>query len=198
MKEENSFEKRKLMKISTDKVVCNVYMDRFMDRKVRIQVAEYGGEKRSISANLDFDEMALFDADCLTGTMIKKIEKAAAEGKQYSLGYKGSPSSSNYGGKPESREITIGRMEKNGVATYFFNIIRREGLTTSTGAIIPNKQRDTSKDVKLSVPMSQDDLRTLFIYSYDCAKAFMVPYFTSLVKQVALEDKKFKENKQQE
>ena len=73
MNRKDSFEKNKITKASTNKVVCNVYLDSFGIEKVRFQNANYS-EKTSIDCYLDFEEIALLDADVKSGRLIKQLE----------------------------------------------------------------------------------------------------------------------------
>jgi len=184
---ENDFEKIKITKASTNKVACNLYYDSFGIEKIKIQNFDYAS-KQSIDSYIDFEDVIRIAADCMSGKIIKDIEKAQAENKQYSLGYKGSKSSSIYDGKPESRQITFGL---SGGKVYI-NMTRCEGVVDpENGTIKPNATRDKSKDLKLSVGVDVDKFRAMFLYADAWIKAYLSREVPLLYDEV---DQKRKEN----
>lgn len=175
MKRDNAFEKAKISKASTNKVVTNVYFDSFGIEKVRFQNANYE-DKRSIDCYLDFEEVALLATDAASGRIIKELDNGQ---KTISMG--GSKSSKNYDGKPESRIISLGKSGDK----IFINMSRSKGKITDTGAIAP----DGAPDLKISVGMTIDKFRSMMIYTRDCVNAYLTPYINKLVKEVE-EDRK--------
>jgi hypothetical protein len=175
----NDFEKIKIASASTNKAACNLYYDSFEIEKVRIQNFNYD-QKVGIDSYIDFEDVLRIAADCMTGKIFKDIEKAAAENKQYSLGYKGSKSSPNYDGKPESRQITFGKSND----TIFINMIRCEGVRDpEKGTIKPNPNRDKAKDLKLSVGMTVEKFRSIFFM----ADAYIRGYMSREVPRLVME-----------
>ena len=172
--EDGSFELSKITKASTKTAALNFYMDSFGIEKVRVEAALYDTnkpkEERSITAYIEFEELAVLAADATSGRLLKKISEAGKTG--YRLGYKGSTSSKTYGGKPESRYISFG-MNGNSI---FVNLVRCQGVLTSTGGIAPDENRDKSKDLKIGVPVSIEKFRSILIYSYDFVQAYLVGY----------------------
>ena len=74
----DNFEKYKITKASTNKVVTNVYMDSFGIEKVRFQNVNYK-DKNSIDCYLEFEEVALLATDAASGRLFKELE---ASGKK--------------------------------------------------------------------------------------------------------------------
>ena len=166
---ENEFEKIKITKASTNKVACNLYYDSFGIEKIKIQNFDYAS-KQSIDSYIDFEDVVRIAADCMSGKIIKDMEKAQAENKQYSLGYKGSKSSAVYDGKPESRQITFGLSGEK----IFINMTRCEGVVDpENGTIKPNPSRDKNKDLKISVGVTIDKFRSMFLYADAWIKAYL-------------------------
>ena len=175
MNRNDKFEKSKITKASTNKVVTNVYFDSFAIEKVRFQNANYA-EKKSIDCYLDFEEVALLAEDAASGRLIKELENGQ---KTVSMG--GSKSSKNYNGAPESRIFSLGRSGGN----IFINMSRGKGKLTDTGAIAP----DGAPDLKIGVSMPIDKFRSLMIYTRDWVNAYLTPFVNKMVKEVE-EDRK--------
>lgn len=178
MDRKNQFEKGKITKGSTNKVVTNVYYDAFPIEKVRIQNANYI-DKTSIDYYLDFEDVSLLAADAASGRLIKEIE--AGTKKPY-MG--GSKSSKNYNGAPESRILSFAKSND----TIFINISRGKGKLTETGAIAP----DGKPDLKIGVPVSIDKFRSMFIFARDN----MIGYFAHMVNKIVKECETDRENYQ--
>lgn len=194
----NDKEFYKLIKIteaSTKNEVVNFFNDCFEKEKVRVQVAKYDtslpSNQRSINAYIGFEQFALLTADLITGRLIKKIEEAMPNGG-YSLGYGGTPESFWYNGKPESRIITLG-ISKNKDKIYI-NVVRTQGVTTDTGAIKPDNNRDTSTDCKISVGVDLEKFRSMFIYTQKYIDAFTVPFGNNKYKEGKAEKDRRKKN----
>ena len=168
--DENEFEKMKLTKASTNKVACNVYLDSFGINKVKIQNFEYDS-KKSIECYLDFEELALIANDCMTGKLMKELDNG-----QKVLGMKGSASSKNYDGAPESRVLSIGKSGDK----IFINMTRGKGKLGDKGQIMPDGQ----PDLKIGVPVTIDKFRSMMIYSYDCVKAYLAHSINQTYKEV--------------
>lgn len=181
MNRKDSFEKNKITKASTNKVVCNVYLDSFGIEKVRFQNANYS-EKTSIDCYLDFEEIALLDADVKSGRLIKQLE---AGQKTISMG--GSKSSKNYDGKPESRILSLGKSGDK----IFINMSRGRGKLSDTGAIMP----DGAPDLKISVGMEVDKFRSMIIYTHDCINAYLARFINQLYKEAAAEREEYNKAK---
>lgn len=175
MNRNDKFEKSKITKASTNKVVCNVYYDAFGIEKVRFQNANYA-DKASIDCYLDFEDVALLAADCITGRLIKELD---AGQKTISMG--GSKSSKNYDGKPESRIFSLGKSGDK----IFINMSRGKGKLTETGAIAP----DGSPDLKISVSMTVDKFRSMMIYINQCITGYLPHMVNGIVRQCE-EDRK--------
>lgn len=175
MNRNDNFEKSKITKASTNKVVCNVYYDSFGIEKVRFQNASYA-DKTSIDCYLDFEEVALLAADCITGRLIKELDNGQ---KTISMG--GSKSSKNYDGKPESRILSLGKSGDK----IFINMSRGKGKLTETKAIAP----DGAPDLKISVGMSVDKFRSMMIYTNQCVCGYLPHMVNGIVRQCE-EDRK--------
>lgn len=171
----NNFEKSKITKASTNKVVTNVYYDAFGIEKVRFQNANYN-DKTSIDCYLDFEEVALLATDAASGRLIKELE---AGQKTISMG--GSKSSKNYDGKPESRIFSLGKSGDK----IFINMSRGKGKLTDTGAIAP----DGSPDLKIGVSMPVEKFRSLMIFTHDAVNAYLAHMVNAIVRQCE-EDRK--------
>lgn len=180
MNRTDKFEKNKITKASTNKVVTNVYLDSFGIEKVRFQNANYA-DKTSIDCYLDFEEVALLATDAASGRLIKELE---AGQKTVSMG--GSKSSKNYGGAPESRIFSLGKSGDK----IFINMSRGKGKITDTGAIAP----DGAPDLKIGVSMTVDKFRSLMIYTHDCVNAYLAHMVNALVKQSEEDRKNYTEN----
>lgn len=180
MNRTDKFEKNKITKASTNKVVTNVYLDSFGIEKVRFQNANYA-DKTSIDCYLDFEEVALLATDAASGRLIKELE---AGQKTVSMG--GSKSSKNYGGAPESRIFSLGKSGDK----IFINMSRGKGKITDTGAIAP----DGAPDLKIGVSMTVDKFRSLMIYTHDCVNAYLAHMINALVKQSEEDRKNYTEN----
>lgn len=163
------FEKIKITKASTNKVVCNVYFDAFPIKKVRFQNASYT-DKTSISCYLDFEAVALLAADATSGRLFKDM---AEKPKTISIG--GSKTSKIYDGAPESRLMTLGKSGDK----IFINMSRGKGKLSETGAIMP----DGTPDLKISVPMSIDKFRAMLIYAHDCICGYLPHVVNRIVRE---------------
>ena len=175
MKRTNDFEKRKIYKASTNKVVTNVYMDAFGIEKVRFQNASYE-EKTSIDIYLDFAKLTLLAEDVRSGRIFKKLEN-----DKITVTMGGSKSSENYNGQPESRIMSLGRKDDK----IFINMTCGLGKLGPTGLIIPDGQPDK----KISVGMTIDDFRTMILYTDKCVSAYLSYYIPDLVYQFEEERK---------
>lgn len=171
--EENKFEKYKICKRSTSKVVCNVYLDAFKLNKVRFQNASYK-EKTSVECYLEFETIALLATDAASGRLIRKLDELAAEKKQMQVAIGGSKSSKTYNGKPESRIMTFGKTGD----TIFVNISRGKGKLGDKGQIMP----DGAPDAKIGVSMSVDDFRSMLIFTHDYVNAYLSRHVNILVR----------------
>lgn len=169
MNRENSFEKYKIFKVSTNKVVTNVYLDAFGIEKVRFQNASYE-TKQSIDCYLDFADVALLAEDARSGRLIKKIQ---ASGKPMTIQMGGTKHSKNYDGQPESRIMSLGIANDK----IFINMVAGPGRLGETGLIIPNGHSDK----KISVGMSIDDFRKMMIFAHDCVNAYLSNMINTLV-----------------
>lgn len=181
MNRKDSFEKNKITKASTNKVVCNVYFDSFGIEKVRFQNANYN-DKTSIDCYLDFEEVALLASDAQSGRIIKQLD---AGQKTISMG--GSKSSKNYDGKPESRVLSLGKSGDK----IFINMSRGKGKLSETGAIMP----DGAPDLKISVGMEVDKFRSMMIYTHDCVNAYLAHLINKLYKEAAAERDEYNKSK---
>lgn len=181
MNRNDKFEKSKITKASTNKVVCNVYYDAFGIEKVRFQNMSYT-DKTSIDCYLDFEEVALLAADSASGRLIKELE---AGQKTISMG--GSKSSKNYDGKPESRILSLGRSGDK----IFINMSRGKGKITETGAIAP----DGAADLKISVGMTIDKFRSLMIFTNQAVCGYL-PHMVNKIVRECEEDRRNAANNQ--
>lgn len=182
MNRNDKFEKSKITKASTNKVVTNVYYDAFGIEKVRFQNANYA-DKTSIDCYLDFEEVALLATDAASGRLIKELE---AGQKTISMG--GSKSSKNYNGAPESRIFSLGRSGDK----IFINMSRGKGKITETGAIAP----DGSPDLKIGVGMTIDKFRSLMIFTHDAVNGYLPHMVNAIVRQCEAERQAAAENQQ--
>lgn len=179
MNRTDSFEKIKITKASTNKVVCNVYYDSFAIEKVRFQNANYT-DKSSIDCYLDFEEVAFLANDAATGRLIKKLD--AGEKIQYMTGSK---SSKNYDGSPESRILSFAKSGDK----IFINMSRGRGKLGDKGQIMP----DGTPDLKIGVPMSVDKFRSMLIYADKWITAYLAKYANRLIRE-AEEERNAKNN----
>lgn len=177
MNRTDTYEKYKITKASTNKVVCNVYLDSFGIEKVRFQNASYE-DKTSIECYLDFEEVALLAADAQTGRLIKQLDEKP---KTISIG--GTKSSKNYDGAPESRIMSLGKSGEK----IFINMTRGKGKIGDKGQIMP----DGSPDLKISVGMDVDKFRSMFVYTNNCVNAYLAHFITRLYKECAADREKF-------
>ena len=102
------FELRKIAQVSTNKVGIATYMDAFDDplEKVRFQAVEYATGK-TIQAYIDFGDFLRIADDIKTGRLFRKMDETK---QQETLSMGGSVNSSEYNGEPESRIISLGKM----------------------------------------------------------------------------------------
>ena len=170
MNREDKFEKAKIFKASTNKVVTNVYMDAFPIEKVRFQNASYE-DKKSISCYLDFSTVARIAADATSGRIFKLIEEDQYH--RYTVSMGGTKNGKD--GKPVSRMMYLGMSGDK----LFINMQEGPGKLSSTGAIMPDGQ----PTLKVSVGMSKDDFREMFIFTHDCVNAYLGPMIHRLVKE---------------
>ena len=177
MNRDDQFEKFKVFKASTNKVVTNVYMDAFPIEKVRFQNASYE-EKTNISCYLDFSTVARVAADATSGRIFKLIEEDQYH--RYTLSMGGTKKGAD--GKPVSKTMYLGMANDK----VFINMTEGPGKLSSTGAIMPDGQPTK----KISVGMSKDDFREMFIYAHDCVNAYLGPMIHKLVKESEEERKK--------
>lgn len=175
MNRQDKFEKSKITKASTNKVVCNVYYDAFGIEKVRFQNVTYN-DKTSIDCYLDFEEVALLATDAASGRLIKELE---AGQKTISMG--GTKHSKNYDGNPESRILSLGKSGDK----IFINMSRGKGKLTETGAISP----DGAPDLKISVGMTIEKFRSMMIFTNQAICGYLPHMVNSIVRQCE-EDRK--------
>ena len=172
MNRNDQFERFKIIKVSTNKVVTNVYMDSFPIEKVRFQNVQYE-TKLSIDTYLDFSQVALLASDAASGRLFKQIE--ATNNHQLIIQMAGTKKSKNYDGQPESRILSLGMSGDK----IFINMSAGPGKLSQTGAIMPNG----TPDRKVSVGMTIDDFRRMMVYTHDCVNA----YLSSMIPQLVFE-----------
>lgn len=170
MNRTDKYEKGKISKASTNKVITNVYFDAFGIEKVRFQNANYA-EKTSIECYVDFEEVAILATDAANGKLMKELESGA---KTVTMG--GSKSSKRFNGAPESRIMTLGRSGDK----IFVNMTAGKGKLNETGLIIP----DGAPDKKISVCMPIDKFRSMIIYTYDCVRGYLPHMVNTLVREL--------------
>ena len=178
------FELRKIAQVSTNKVGIATYMDAFDDplEKVRFQAVEYATGK-TIQAYIDFGDFLRIADDIKTGRLFRKMDETK---QQETLSMGGSVNSSEYNGEPESRIISLGKMNDK----IFINISRGHGKLGSTGLIMPDGQ----PDMKLSVGMSIDDCRSFFILTDAFVRAFLAGHVSKLMNAIRRDNAKFRGN----
>lgn len=179
---DSPFELRKIAQISSNKVGIATYMDAFDDplEKVRIQAVEYSSGK-TIQAYIDFGDFLRIAEDVKTGRIFRKLDET---GKQETLSMGGTVKSSNYDGNPESRIISIGKMNDK----IFINITRGRGKLGPTGLIIPDGQ----PDLKLSASTTIDGCRSFFILTEAFVHAFLASHVGKLMKMIRQDSAQFK------
>ena len=170
MNRTDKYEKGKISKASTNKVVTNVYFDAFNIEKVRFQNANYA-DKTSIECYLDFEDVAILATDAASGRLFKELESGQ---KTITMG--GSKSSKRFDGAPESRIMTLGRSGDK----VFINMTAGKGRLSDTGLIVP----DGTPDKKISVAMSIEKFRSMIIYTYDCVRGYLPHMINSLVREL--------------
>lgn len=174
MNRKDTFEKIKISKASTNKVVCNVYFDSFGIEKVRFQNANYT-DKTQIDCYLGFEDVALLATDAASGRLIRRLES----GEKITF-MTGSKTSKNYNGSPESRILSFGLSTNGrGEKTVFVNMSRGKGKLTDTGAITP----DGVPDIKIGVPMPVDKFRSILIYTHDWINAYLAHLTNKLIRE---------------
>ncbi len=188
----DNFEKYKITKASTNKVVTNVYMDSFGIEKVRFQNVNYK-DKNSIDCYLEFEEVALLATDAASGRLFKELETSGK--KVITMGGSKHSKIPSYNGAPESRILSLGRMAKdNGDVTIFINMTRGKGKIGETGLIIP----DGDPDLKISVPVSIEKFRSMMIFIHDSVNAYLAHMVNGLVKQCKAEREAYEASKNQQ
>ena len=180
MNRNDEFEKIKITKASTNKVVTNVYYDSFGIEKVRFQNASYQ-DKNSIDCYVDFEDLALLAVKVNNKDYFESLKNGP---KTITMG--GSKSSKRFDGQPESRVMSLGRSGDK----IFINMTAGKGKIGDTGLIVPDGQPDK----KISVGMSIDKFRSMIIYTNNWINAYLAHYTTRLVRE-AEEARKNLENK---
>lgn len=171
MREQNDFEKAKIYKASTNKVVCNVYLDSFGIEKVRIQNFTYE-DKSTISCYLDFPQISALANDINTGSIFKRLQG----GESITLHMGGTTKSQKYNGAPEFRTLSISMSGDK----IFLNMTAGKGILGETGLIKPTKEIDT----KIGVPMSIQSFKELVLYTHDCINAFLAHHIYAKYQQI--------------
>jgi len=170
MNRANKFERYKITKVSTNKSVCNVYLDAFTIEKVRLQNANYETGK-SISTYIDFALFNRLAQDAASGRLIREL----MEKKQLTISMGGSKSSIEYDGQPESRIVSLGYSGDK----VFINMQSSLGAINQTGLIVPQGKPKE----KISVGMTVDDFRQMMMYTRDCVNAYLSTYIPTLVEE---------------
>ena len=188
MKRDDKYEKYKITKVSTDKVVTNVYMDAFHLEKVRFQNVLYKDAKNDIKVYVDFSVIARLAADVTTGRLFKKIEeeKNNPDNKsgKYIINMGGNLEGND--GKPLPRVMDLG-ISGN---TIFVNMQEGPGREGDTGLIIPNG----TPTKKISVPMSFEDFREMILYTNEWVRAYLV----TMVRKLAMENDAERKERQEQ
>lgn len=159
MKRTNEFDKTKLMQISTNKSVLNVYVDSFPIEKVRVQLTNYD-TKQTVNTYIDFSTWLMLRDTAIVGRLFKELQQG-----QKTIHRGGKQSSPNYNGKPESKTVTLGMLKDK----VFVNASSGQGKLSPTGAIMP----DGNPTVKVAVSMTVEDLIGLFSYTGAAIEAYM-------------------------
>ena len=169
----DSFEKSKIFKAATNKVITNVYCDSFPIEKVKFQNACFA-DKKSIFCYVDFSVIARMAADLTTGRFFKVIEEDKYHRYTVSLG------GSKKDGKIISRRMFVAVSGDK----VFINMEQGPGKENETGAIIPAGEAE-----KIGVPMDKDTFREMILYTHDWITAYLGPMVHKLVKEVQEERK---------
>ena len=170
MNRDDKFEKGKIYKASTNKVVCNVYMDSFPIEKVRFQNASYE-DGSNISCYVDFTKIPRLAADVASGRIFKKIEEDQYHRYTVTMGGK----EDGKDGKPESRIMYLGMKDDK----IYVNMQKGPGKKSSTGLIMPDGQPTT----KISVGMGIEEFREMILATHDWVNAYLGPLVHRLVKE---------------
>ena len=176
MNRNNPFDKYKISKSSTNKVVLNLYLDSFSIEKVRLQAAKYDKSlpmARSVSCYLEFEEAVTLAEDCRSGRIFEKVMKAGDKGYIISRG--GSTKSKRYDNHIESRTIKLTMAGDK----LFVNLSLGKGKTSDTGAIMP----DGKPDVMIGVPVEPAKFRSAMIMVDRHIQAYLVSLTNKLVKE---------------
>ena len=181
MDRKNPYEKGKIVKAATNKVITNVYMDSFPIEKVRFQNAEFQGDKRAINCYVDFSTMSRFAADVANGRIYKLIEEDKYG--RYTVCMGGNKDGNN--GKPLSRMMYIAVSGDK----VFINMQEGPGKLSETGAIMPDGQPTT----KIGVGIDKEVFREMILYTHDFVCAYLGPLSAKLVREIE-EDRKNKDN----
>lgn len=166
----DKYEKGKITKAATNKVVTNVYFDSFPIEKVRFQNSNFK-DKSSIECYVDFEDVALLATDVASGRLFKELE---AGQKTITMG--GSKSSKRFDGAPESRVMSLGRVEDK----IFVNMTAGRGKIGDTGLIIP----DGAPDKKISVCIPIEKFRAMIIYTNQCVMGYLPHMVNSIVSEL--------------
>ena len=167
MRRKTKFDQTKLTQVATNKTVLGVYVDSFPIEMVKLRFAEFEGEKNSIDIYLSFEDALRITQDIKSGKFFKDLQNS-----QYPIYL--SRGGTVKDGQAISRAITAG-MKADKV---YLNAQLGPGKVIDTGAILPDGQPTK----KVSVGMSVDHLKGLFLYMESGINAYMPYLIKDLVK----------------
>ena len=179
MRRKNEYDATKLTQVATNKTVMSVYVDAFPIEQVKLRFAEFEDAKNIIDIYLSFEDVLRIVQDIKSSKIFKDMQNSKYP-IQISFG------GSVKDGKIESRSITFG-MQNNKI---YINAQKGPGKTTNTGAII----LDGQPTKKISVGMTIDDFKGVFLYTEAGINAYLPTLVGQLVETAEKNRKKMQNN----
>lgn len=172
MKRTSDFDKTKLTQVANNKSVVAVYVDSFPIEMVKFRFAEFENAQNSVSIYLSFEDTLRIAEDVKSGKIFKDIQ-----GSSYPIQvtHGGTPAAraNRADHKAEARLMTFG-MQKDKI---YVNAQSGPGKELQTGFIQP----DGAPENKISVGMSIEDFRGMFIYTAAAINAYLPAIVRQLV-----------------
>lgn len=166
MRRKTEFDETKLTQVATNKTVMSIYVDAFNIEQVKMRFAEFEDAKNIIDIYIKFEDFLRIVQDIKSSKIFKDMQSSPYP-IQISFG------GSIKEGMVESRSISFGMKGDK----IYINAQKGPGKTTNTGAIIPDGQPTK----KISVGMSIDDFKGIFLYTEAGIHAYLVRFVNKLV-----------------
>lgn len=172
MKRTSEFDKTKLTQVANNKSVVAVYVDPFPIEMIKLRFAEFENAQNSVSIYLSFEDTLRIAEDVKSGKIFKDIQSS---NYPIQVTHGGTPANraNRADHKAEARLMTFG-MQKDKV---YVNAQSGPGKELSTGFIQP----DGNPENKISVGMSIEDFRGMFIYTAAAINAYLPTLVNQLV-----------------